>query len=232
MNYIYQLFNYINSIYDVFFIYCFLYLDLTWNSLILTDLGSSAAKAKSTQNLEIHLHVFGDICSQCSVFSACSWREENTVFTCSGNTSRAHQEFHPFSEETWNRNSFVMALQRMQFGILWWFRRYFWITPNQLLLKPAVTVLPAAESLQLHLCRKLLLSEGVQHCYSLTLTLGFCNVQWLTHIPGKKATNLLTLLSLDIPECTSSITQILYNKNSQILGSFLSSSTEHSTVLL
>lgn len=110
--------------------------------------------------------------------------------TCQGRTMIFTHSQKRSETET---ESFVMASQRMQFGIFWWFRRYFWITPNQLLLKPAVTVHPAAESLQLLLCRKLL-SEGVQHCCSFTLTLRFCNAQRLIHIPGKKASNLLSLL--------------------------------------
>lgn len=87
------------------FIYCFLYLVLTWNSLIVTD--SSAVKVKSIQNLEIYQHdllilvIF--VLIDCSVFSACSWREENSVFTCSGSMSKAYHEFHPLSEKTWNR---------------------------------------------------------------------------------------------------------------------------------
>lgn len=133
---------------------------------------------------------------------------KKTVFTCSGNMSRAHQEFHPLSEKTWNRNSFVMASQRMQFWILWWFRRYFWITPTQLLLKPAVTVHPAAESLQL------LVQETSTFWEGTTLLWPYPDSRVLqclvAHTYSRQKSLqpfVLASVSLDIPECTASIAQ-------------------------
>lgn len=75
--------------------------------------------------------------------------------TCQEHTRNfTHSQIRRETETSHIISGFVLVSQRMQFGTLQWFRRYFWITPDQLLLKPAVTVHPAAESLQLLLCAR------------------------------------------------------------------------------